>query len=129
MIDIVETKPDDQICCVETNLNVDFAPPKDYVEPAPIKKSNSVEKRAVEEEKDNRKLAELEEKYKRIDGKALTAKQKRDLLAKVKEQEKAENPTFDPRQHRLKHGIRNYRAEGEAQHEIGAFEGKGMKIG
>ena len=129
MIDIVETKPDDQICCVETNLNVDFAPPKDYVEPAPIKKSNSVEKRAVEEEKDNRKLAELEEKYKRIDGKALTAKQKRDLLAKVKEQEQAENPTFDPRRHRLKHGIRNYRAEGEAQHEIGAFEGKGVKIG
>jgi len=74
-------------------------------------------------------MAELEEKYKRIDGKALTQKQKRELLAKAKEQEKAENPTFDPRQHRLKHGIRHYRAEGEAQHEIGAFEGKGVKIG
>lgn len=129
MIDIVETKPDDQICCVETNLNVDFAQPKDYVEPPKVTKTNSVEKRALEDEKDNQKRAELAETHKRIDGKALTAKQLRDLLAKVKEQEKAENPTFDPRQHRLKHGIRNYRAEGEAQHEIGAFEGKGVKIG
>ena len=33
LIDIVETKPDDQICCVEADIEVDFAPPKDYVEP------------------------------------------------------------------------------------------------
>ena len=33
LIDIVETRPDDQICCVETNIEVDFGPPKDYVEP------------------------------------------------------------------------------------------------
>ena len=38
LIDIIETKPDDQICCVETNIEVDFAQPLDYVEPAPVKK-------------------------------------------------------------------------------------------
>ena len=36
LIDITETKPDDQICCVETNIEVDFAAPKDYVEPPKI---------------------------------------------------------------------------------------------
>ena len=49
MIDIVETKPDDQICCVETNIEVDFAPPRDYVEPAPVKKQASVERKKREE--------------------------------------------------------------------------------
>lgn len=86
-------------------------------------------KRAADDAKDQEKMAALEEKYKRIDGKALTAKQKRDLLAKVKEQEKIENPSFDPRKHKLKHGIRHFREEGEAQHEIGAFEGRGVKVG
>ena len=37
-IDIVDTKPDDQICCVETNIEVDFEAPKDYVEPPKIQK-------------------------------------------------------------------------------------------
>lgn len=47
-IDIVETKPDEQICCVETNIEVDFAEPKDYVETAPqqVKKQSSSNKRA-----------------------------------------------------------------------------------
>ena len=34
-INIVECKPKDQICVIEADINVDFAPPLDYVEPAP----------------------------------------------------------------------------------------------
>ena len=84
LIDIVETRPDDQICCVETNIEVDFGQPKDYVEPPRVQKQSSTARRAAEEEKDERRMAELEEKHKRIDGKALTQKQKRELLAQAK---------------------------------------------
>lgn len=61
---------------------MDFAPPKDYVEPkAPelLKKSSSVIK-AEEKKKDEKKIAEIEEKFKRIDGKKLTEKQMQELL-------------------------------------------------
>jgi hypothetical protein len=74
-------------------------------------------------------MAEIEEKFKRIDGKKLTEKQMQELLKKVKDDEKKENPDFDPRKHRLKHGIRNYREPGEAAKVAGAFTGGGVKIG
>ena len=48
-IDIIETRPDDQICCVETNIELDFEAPKDYVEPPKIQKQTSTQRRAVEE--------------------------------------------------------------------------------
>lgn len=128
---MVETKPEDQICCVEADIEVDFAPPKDYVEPkAPeqLKKTPSVIK-AEEKKQDEKKIAEIEEKYRRIDGKKLTEKQKQELLQKFKDEEKKENPDFDPRKHRLKHGIRNYREPGEAPKATGAFIGGGIRIG
>ena len=50
-------------------------------------------------------------------------------MKKMKDKKQEENPTFDPRKNRLKHGIRNYREAGEAKHEIGAFTGTGMRIG
>lgn len=53
----------------------------------------------------------------------------REQLKKMKDKKQEENPTFDPRKNRLKHGIRNYREAGEAKHEIGAFTGTGMRIG
>jgi len=62
----------------------------------------------VEEEKDAQRLAAVQAKYTRIDGKELTQKQKREILEKLKAQEKQENPDFDPRKHRLTHGIRGY---------------------
>ena len=37
-IDILECKPNDQICCVEADINLEFAEPLDYVEPAPVPK-------------------------------------------------------------------------------------------
>jgi len=52
-----------------------------------------------------------------------------ELVKKEKEKKNAENPSFDPRKHRLKHGIRNYREGGEANFNPGAFEGTGVKIG
>ena len=51
------------------------------------------------------------------------------MLQKFKDEEKKENPDFDPRKHRLKHGIRNYREPGEAAKVTGAFTGGGVKIG
>ena len=49
-IDIVSCKPDDQICCVEADIEVEFQAPKDYVEPPPpeFKKSTSAIERAEE---------------------------------------------------------------------------------
>ena len=44
LIDIVECKPEDQICVVEADIEVDFKAPLDYKEPtrAPaLKKNNS----------------------------------------------------------------------------------------
>lgn len=38
LINVLECKPNDQICCVEADINVDFAPPLDYVEPAPVQR-------------------------------------------------------------------------------------------
>jgi hypothetical protein len=68
-------------------------------------------------------------KYTRIDGKELTQKQKREILEKLKADEKAENPEFDPRKHRLTHGIRGWHESGTQVHEPGAFQGAGTAIG
>jgi ubiquitin fusion degradation protein 1 len=35
LIDVLEVKPADACCCIETDLTVDFAAPADYVEPQP----------------------------------------------------------------------------------------------
>jgi len=34
-VDILQCKPDDQVCVVEADVNLDFAAPLDYVEPKP----------------------------------------------------------------------------------------------
>jgi hypothetical protein len=77
-----------------------------------------------EEEEARKKLKELESKFKRLDGKALTEKQKQELLKKEMDAKKKEED-FDPRKHRLKHGIRNY----DKSQGASAFEGKkGIKL-
>lgn len=75
-------------------------------------------------------MSALEGQYTRIDGKKLTDKQRRQLLEKAKEEEKRENPDFDPRKHRLIHGIRGYTEGGAAGRSFapGAFQGQGVKI-
>lgn len=64
-----------------------------------------------EEEEKMKKLRELENKFVRLDGKALTDKQKKELLQKSEDSKKKEED-FDPRKHRLTHGIRNFKADG-----------------
>lgn len=74
-----------------------------------------------EEAETLKKVQELEAKHVRLDGKALTDKQKQELLKKEAESKKKEED-FDPRKHRLVHGIRNY------NNEKNKFEGKGIKM-
>jgi len=81
-IDIVECKPVDNICVVEADIEVDFKQPLDYKE-VPLKKNNS--KFAIENEEEKKKLADLEKKHMRLDGKTLTDKQKKQLLSKDQE--------------------------------------------
>jgi hypothetical protein len=45
-VDIMETKPEDQICCVEADLNLEFEEPKDYVAPVPVPRANAKAKQA-----------------------------------------------------------------------------------
>ena len=119
LIDIAECKPEDQICVVEADIEVDFKPPLDYKE-IPMQKKNS--KFVVDEEAENqKKIKELEQKFKRLDGKALTQDQKKLLLQKEEESRKKESD-FDPRKHRLVHGIRNYNKDQNK------FDGKGVKV-
>lgn len=49
MVNITDCKPDEQICVNETDLNVDFDPPLDYVEPkAPsLRPSKSTQEKEV----------------------------------------------------------------------------------
>ena len=61
--------------------------------------------------------------YKRIDGKKLGQKQVDNLMKEYEAARKRELE-FDPRQHRLKHGIYNY--GGEAAN---FFKGSGRKLG
>ena len=51
----------------------------------------------------------------------MTEKQKNELLKKEEESKKNEED-FDPRKHRLTHGIRNYKLDGLK------FEGQGIKM-
>lgn len=84
LIDIVETKPEDQICVVEADIEVEFKAPLDYKEVPLVKKQSHF---SIDDEKDkNEKLKELESKFVRLDGKALTEKQKQELLKKEKAQ-------------------------------------------
>jgi len=60
--------------------------------------------------------------YKRLDGKQLTEKQV-DTLVKEYEEARRRELEFDPRKHRLKHGLRDWNKTAES------FKGKGVKLG
>jgi ubiquitin fusion degradation protein 1 len=49
LIDIVETKPEDVIVCVEADINLEFEAPKDYVEPKPVPVQDSKKQKADQE--------------------------------------------------------------------------------
>jgi hypothetical protein len=68
------------------------------------------------------KKQEIMKMYKRLDGKKLNSKQIEVLLKEYEEARKRELE-FDPRKHRLKHGIRNF------DKTATSFSGKGVKLG
>ncbi len=103
LINIVECKPDKQICVVEADLNVEFKTPLDYKE-IPKAETKKTSKLIVDEKKI--KEMKYDEKFTRIDGKNLSKKQKEKLFNKAQEKSKEEG--YDPREHRLKFGIKNY---------------------
>ena len=74
-----------------------------------------------------KKVKEMEAKFKRLDGKQLSEKQRDELIKKELDAMTKTDEDFDPRKHRLKHGIRNYdKALGNTK----GFEGmKGFKLG
>lgn len=74
MIDIVDTKPEDVVVCVEADINLEFDAPKDYVEPKPVPSTDLKKKKAEEEQAkiDQEKMNAMEGKYVRLDGKKLT---------------------------------------------------------
>lgn len=70
----MDCKPDDAICVVEADIEVDFRPPLDYKE-VPLQKRDS--HFVIDEDAEKmKKIKELETKFVRLDGKALTEKQK-----------------------------------------------------
>ena len=99
-IDVLECKPDKQIRTLNCNLEVDFAPPKDYKEPIKEKKETNIIFNSIKEDigKDI-----IDDKFKgrhyRIDGKEVTQNQALKVKAK-KEQEKNEE-NYDPRKCRI----------------------------
>ena len=120
LIDIVECKPEDQICVVEADIEVDFREPLDYksiqekqlIQPQMQKRTSQFtipeEERLHQEAK--KKLDQMKSKMVRLDGKELTEKQKQELIQKeiAAQKQVVNDEDFDPRKHRLKHGIRNY---------------------
>lgn len=69
------------------------------------------------------KKEEIMKMYKRLDGKQLNSKQV-DHLVKEYEEARKRELEFDPRKHRLKHGIRQPTTHGAIM-----FNGKGVKLG
>ena len=120
LIDIVECKPEKCISIVEADINLEFKEPKDYKE-VPLKKTHSKIKAEEEKKAEEKNYGET---FVRIDGKKLTKKQIAKLYKKENEEleKKKEIERFDPRIHRLKHGIRSWKVGDHA------FESKGVSI-
>jgi len=94
MINIVDCKPNDQICVIEADINVDFEAPLDYVEPAPVQRATTGAGAAAsqksKEDMLNAKREEIMKMYKRLDGKVLNQKQVDLLLKEYEEARKRE---------------------------------------
>lgn len=113
---ILETKPDNAIMTIETDIEVDFAPPKDYVE-SPTKLTREPSITAPEEHRQTQQTA----------GKAFPGSGQRvDSKAPVKEAPRKtsqETEEYDPRKHRLRNGIRGPAAA------VGRTHWEGLKAG
>ncbi|OMJ85228.1 hypothetical protein SteCoe_13460 [Stentor coeruleus] len=94
-IDIIETRPANAIMTIQVDLQVDFAPPKDYKEEPVLKKEPSITF-GKEEEKNNNGP-------KIITGYTLEGK-KVQITSRNGDDGERE---YDPRQHRIHNGIKN----------------------
>jgi len=113
---ILETKPDSAIMTIETDIEVDFAPPKDYVE-APTKLTREPSINSPEEQPNAQQAA-----GKQFPG----AGQRVDNKAPVKEASRKssqETEEYDPRRHRLRNGIRGSAVA------VGRTHWEGLKAG
>lgn len=96
-LEILETRPKPAIMTIETDIEVDFAPPKDYVE-APSKLTREPSITSPEEASRTQPIA----------GKLFPGSGQR-LDKKELRPENRQTPVteeYDPRKHRLRHGIR-----------------------
>jgi ubiquitin fusion degradation protein 1 len=109
-LDILEIKPETSYkaaVIIDTDMNLDFAPPKDYVEPVRQRKNSS-----------NAESSINYSQFKRIDGKTLKKKQKK----MIEQEELAKD--FDPRKHKIPNGIRK-----NCLGIFSSFKGQGVKLG
>ena len=114
---ILETKPDNAIMTIETDIEVDFAPPRDYVE-APTKLTREPSITAPEEQLNAQQTA-----AKQFPG----AGHRVDNKAPVKETGRKgsqETEEYDPRRHRLRNGIRGSVTAGGLTHWDGLKAGR-----
>ena len=108
-IDIMEIKPKndyDAICIIDTDVEVDFAPPLDYEEPS-NQKAEFVEQSA------DSKTGFFAGKGMRIDEKQVKPGQRKVSMNQEEEE-------YDPRKHRIHRGVRK---------NTNDFTGKGVKMG
>eukprot|EP01016_Furgasonia_blochmanni_P045656 TRINITY_DN6471_c0_g1_i4.p1 TRINITY_DN6471_c0_g1~~TRINITY_DN6471_c0_g1_i4.p1 ORF type:complete len:712 (+),score=138.03 TRINITY_DN6471_c0_g1_i4:66-2201(+) len=127
-VDILEAKPQSMynaVCVIEADVEVDFAPPLDYVEDAvPLNKKQSsirLDDDETAKRSPGKKPKEPENKLfggkgVRLDGKAVDHNKLAQADAK-----KIIEENYDPRKHRLPHGVRQYIYED--------IKGKSMVIG
>ena len=126
-LDIVECKPKDVIALTNVDVEVDFDTPLDFKEEEHklTKKSsnlvvNSEEKKKLTENdiKDKIQDSKFKGQGTRIDGKKITEIQAKNIESF--KQKKDLEESYDPRKHRIIHGLRN---------NFIAFAGTGTKIG
>ena len=111
-LDILQLKPENQYnaaIIIDTDLNIDFAPPLDYVEP-PKQFRKDLDDEIINE---NGEFTAFAGKGLRMDGRQ---------SSKVAEDTAPKEKDFDPREHRIPHGIRKEWYKNE-------FTGTAMKIG
>jgi ubiquitin fusion degradation protein 1 len=112
-IDVIQCKPDKAIRTLNCDIEVDFAPPKDYKEPERPKTNKNLtgsnikfnsEEKPVKLTKEEIQKQITDKKFSghhfRMDGKEISQKVARNVIEAKKEKEKAED-NYDPRKCRI----------------------------
>mmetsp|Transcript_556 Transcript_556/g.1218 ORF Transcript_556/g.1218 Transcript_556/m.1218 type:complete len:309 (+) Transcript_556:43-969(+) len=106
-IEVVETKPQAAIQIIETDVEVDFAPPKDYVEPTAASSAADAAMPEVVEEEEEEEEEEGPDLFSgagvRLDGKAI--KQVLPTSSQMKKQKQQDPWGEEPWRHRLPGGV------------------------